>query len=192
MVLERKLSLEDYFELEKNLEVRHEFVDGELIEMAGTTKIHNKIIRNMMVALDAATRREGCELYSETIKLQTTSGKIRYPDIMLCCQPSEDAYLETSPCFIAEILSESTETTDYTAKVREYLALANLEGYAIIAQTERLVVLYERRGDEWRYKHINSGSFEIPCLNTSLTVDAICEGIEFISAFDSSSDQTKS
>jgi Uma2 family endonuclease len=179
VILERKLSLEEYFQLEQTWELRHEFVDGELIEMPGTTKKHNKIIRNIMVTLDQATRAMNCELYSEAVKLQVAPRKIRYPDVMLCCQPNESDFLETAPCFLVEILSDSTETTDYGAKVREYLPLESLQTYAIVAQTERLVVLYERRGDEWMYRSLTDGSFNVPCLDTTLTLDAIFDGISF-------------
>ena len=37
----RKYTLEEYFELDKNSDVRHEFYDGEVFAMAGTTRNHN-------------------------------------------------------------------------------------------------------------------------------------------------------
>jgi Uma2 family endonuclease len=179
VVLEKKLSLEEYFTLEQTLELRHEFVDGKLIEMPGTTKMHNKIVQNIVLSLARLARNHDCELYSEAIKLQIGAGKIRYPDVMLTCQPSENNYLENAPCFLVEVLSNSTETTDGIIKAREYTSLPSLETYAIIAQTERLVVLYERRGDEWIYRSIVDGEFTVPCLETTLSLDAIFEGIVF-------------
>lgn len=179
MVLERKISLEEYLKLEESAELRHEFVDGELIEMPGTSKKHNEIVQNIVLTLARLARNQQCKLYSEAVKLQTDVGKIRYPDIIITCQPLQSEYLENAPCFLVEVLSDSTETTDYGAKVREYLALPSLETYALIAQTERLVILYERRNDEWLYRTLTTGEFAVPCLDTTLTLDAIYDGIRF-------------
>ena len=169
MVLEKNLSLEDYFDLEKNLEVRHEFVDGELIQMPGTTFPHNDIVNNISYALLKIARAKGCRLQTESIKLQVTSSRVRYPDIMISCQPKQNKYLEFAPCFLAEILSETSEIIDYGAKVREYLELPSLETYAIIAQTQPLLIVYQRDSSGWRYQNFTQGALEIPCLETSLT-----------------------
>jgi Uma2 family endonuclease len=177
VVLEKKLSLEEYFTLEQTLELRHEFVDGELIEMPGTTLQHNDIVQNFVLALTRVARAKGCQLTCESIKLQVGNNRIRYPDVMLSCHPKESNYLETAPCFLVEVLSDSTETTDGIIKAREYTSLPSLEMYAIVAQTERLVVLYERREQEWIYRSLTEGSFAVPCLETTLSLDAIYEGI---------------
>jgi Uma2 family endonuclease len=179
VILERKPSLEEYFQLEQTLELRHEFVDGELIEKPGTTIEHNDIVNNIAFALLKMARAKGCRLQTEAIKLQVAPRKIRYPDVMLTCQPRQSDYLETAPCFLVEILSDSTEITDGIIKAREYTSLPSLETYAIVAQTERLVVLYERRDNEWIYRSITDGEFTVPCLETKLSLDAIYEGIEF-------------
>ena len=178
-LLEAKISVQDYLELEKVSELRYEFVDGELIEMPGTTHEHNDIVNNIAYALLKIARARGCRLQTETIKLQVSPAKFRYPDVMLSCQPKQDKYLEFAPCFLAEILSDSTEITDYGAKVREYLALPSLQTYAIIAQTECLIVVYQRDEKGWRYQLLTEGQLEIPCLETSLALEAIYEGIAF-------------
>ena len=190
-LLEAKISVQDYLELEKVSELKHEYVDGELIEMSGTKKNHNKVIQNIVVALNRLARDKGCDLYAESIKLQTTPSKFRYPDVMLSCQPSQDDYLEFAPYFLAEILSDSTEITDYGAKVREYLALPSLQTYAIIAQTERLIVVYQRDEKGWRYQSLTEGQLEIPCLETSLALEAIYEGIAFATPADATTTDSK-
>ena len=37
------MTVNEYLELEKHSEVRHEYVDGELLAMAGEKKRHNRI-----------------------------------------------------------------------------------------------------------------------------------------------------
>ncbi len=41
----RKYTLEEYFVLDKNSEVRHEFYEGEIFAMAGTTRNHNRLAK---------------------------------------------------------------------------------------------------------------------------------------------------
>jgi Uma2 family endonuclease len=179
MILERKISLEQYLELEQRMELRHEFVDGELIEMPGTTLQHNDIINNISFALLKTARAKGCRLQTENIKLRVDAQKIRYPDVIISCQERQSDHIESAPSFLVEVLSRSTETTDYGAKVREYLALPSLQTYAIIAQNERLVVLYERRGEQWLYRALSEGDFEIPRLEMRLSLNSIYDNIVF-------------
>jgi Uma2 family endonuclease len=179
VVLERKLSVEEYFQLEQTLELRHEFVDGEFIEMPGTSLRHNDIVNNIAFALLKIARAKGCQLQTEAIKLQVAPRKIRYPDVMLSCQPNESDFLETAPCFLVEISSPSTDATDNVLKLREYTALPTVELYAIVSQTERVVDLYKRSEEQWIYRSLKDGEFAVPCLETTLTLDAIFEGITF-------------
>jgi Uma2 family endonuclease len=42
--LRLKISVKDYLEGEKSSQVKHEYLDGEVYAMAGTSKSHNRII----------------------------------------------------------------------------------------------------------------------------------------------------
>ena len=54
----RRYTAEEYFALEEQSEVRHEFFDGEVFAMAGGTKSHNLIKGNMMVNIRAGVRQK--------------------------------------------------------------------------------------------------------------------------------------
>lgn len=45
------ISEEDYVEMEKNADCRHEYVDGYIYAMAGSSRPHNKIALNIGVIL---------------------------------------------------------------------------------------------------------------------------------------------
>lgn len=47
-VAEKKLSVEEYLELEKESDIRHEYVDGELLAMAGEKRRHNRLVRRLV------------------------------------------------------------------------------------------------------------------------------------------------
>ncbi len=44
-----KMSLEEYFELDKNAEGNFEYFDGEIFEMSGVSPNHARIERNLLV-----------------------------------------------------------------------------------------------------------------------------------------------
>jgi Uma2 family endonuclease len=54
--LEQKIDVETYLELEKSSEVRHEYVDGELLAMAGEKLQHNDIVANILEVLRPIAR----------------------------------------------------------------------------------------------------------------------------------------
>jgi Uma2 family endonuclease len=73
-------------------------------------------------------------------------------------------------------LSDSTKATDFTAKLDEYKKLPTLERYIMIAQDERVAVLYKRVGDHWEVETLTGeGEIDIPCLSTSVLLEQIYE-----------------
>jgi Uma2 family endonuclease len=175
----RKISVEEYFELEKRSEVRHEYVDGKLIEMPGGTRDHGIIVKNLVKTLDDVAIKHGCELQQLEVKLRTQNTRYRYPDIMISCNPGSESYFLENPCFIAEVTSESTADVDHGKKLEEYLNLPSLERYAIISQLSRFVVAFRRENGVRTFETFDgTGEFEIPCLGVSLSLDQIYANLE--------------
>ena len=59
---EKTLTVEQYLEFEQTAELRHEFVDGQLIAMAGETLTHDDIVLNIVEALRPIARAKKCKL----------------------------------------------------------------------------------------------------------------------------------
>ncbi|NCS42496.1 MAG: Uma2 family endonuclease [Microcystis aeruginosa BS11-05] len=53
----KTLSLEEYRNLETSAETKHEYHDGEIIEMTGGSINHNRLVRNLIRLLDNALRK---------------------------------------------------------------------------------------------------------------------------------------
>ena len=51
----KKMSVAEYIQYEERSEIRHEFDNGKLIAMAGTTDRHNDICYNIKTALTFST-----------------------------------------------------------------------------------------------------------------------------------------
>ena len=58
IVADKKYSVEEYFELEKTSEIRHEFINGDIIAMLGESKKANEIAGNIYVSLRNSFKKE--------------------------------------------------------------------------------------------------------------------------------------
>jgi Uma2 family endonuclease len=174
------MTVQEYFDAEKRSEIRHEYVDGMLLEMPGTTRRHTIIVSNILLALKLAALQKGCEVHATNIMTRTQSHRYRYPDIVLTCNPGNDPYFLENPCFIAEVTSDSTADTDHGKKLEEYSRIPSLERYAIVSQAERLVVLYDLHDGSRTFEVISeAGDFAVPCLETRLSLDQIYASVTF-------------
>jgi Uma2 family endonuclease len=176
--LNKTLTLETYLTLEKASETRHEFVDGVMVAMTGEKRRHNYIVSRIFRLIVEKAEALGCEVVFESVKVRTKGNRVRYPDIVVSCAPGDDDYFLDNPCFIAEVLSESTEHTDLFVKLDEYKQLPSLERYAVISQDSRGVVLYKRLNSHWEVETLHEGEIDIPCLQTTISLEQIYAGIE--------------
>jgi Uma2 family endonuclease len=180
MVKSKAMSVEQYLEFEKTSEIRHEYVDGELLAMAGEKRRHNLLVQKFVRLLGDVVEQQQCEMAAEGVKLRTRTTRFRYPDIMISCAPGMDEYFLDNPCFIAEVLSESTATSDFTKKLDEYKKLPTLERYALVSQNSPFVILYKRVEERWEVETLDGeGEIDVPCLGFSLTLERLYQGINF-------------
>lgn len=172
------VSVEEYLRLEQSSDVRHEYVDGQLLAMAGESQEHEDIVLNIVEALRPIARAKGCRLYTKNIKLHVTKKRYRYPDVMILCTSKTEDGIETEPCFVLEVLSDSTAQTDLSDKLKEYTAMPSVERYIIASQTTRYVIVYQKSDDGWKVKTLEtSGEIDIPCIGASLSLEQLYEGI---------------
>jgi len=65
-----------YLEFEAEADNRHEFINGEIIPMAGGTTNHNELVTNLCVLLKPSLREQGRRLYSENVRLWIPSANV--------------------------------------------------------------------------------------------------------------------
>ena len=103
----------EYLVLERESEIRHEYLDGEIFQMAGANKRHNLISSNMIRVISNQILDRECSVYGSDmrIKIRATE-KYTYPDVVALCGPeefedeTEDNLL--NPALIIEVLSKTT------------------------------------------------------------------------------------
>ena len=133
---------------------RYEFVDGELIEMSGSSRIHNLIAGRVYRAIGDLAPEQQFEVYQFDLRLRVRNGRHRYPDVMLT--PSPPAMLDDeqdtvlNPLVLVEVLSPSTEAEDRGPKLDEYRAIPSVTDYLILSQDVPHCEHHVRRGpDRW-------------------------------------------
>ena len=179
MTVATKLTAAEYLELEKSAEVRHEFVDGVMLAMAGSSLQHNEIVFRLRASLTGFAQTKKCVIATESLRVMTRVRRYRYPDLVVSCAPQNDDHCIDQPCLIVEVLSESTAQIDHNDKLEEYTRLPSLQRYAIISQDVRRVIVYKRSLDGWAVEILEDGSIDIPCLETSVTLEQIYAGLEW-------------
>src|SRR5665811_429592 len=115
------MGVEDYLEFEKDAPIRHEYVDGQLHAMTGTSKRHNLVAGNIYSALRVASMNTPCQVYMSDVKVQIPGSVFYYPDVVVACETeSDDPYTEQHPCLIVEVISPSTAAKDHREKLEAY------------------------------------------------------------------------
>lgn len=184
---EKKYTISEYLEMEEKSEIRHEYYDGEVFAMAGTTMNHNDIVDNVRSFLKDLFRPKGCRVFAENIKVEAIENfYYPYPDVIVTCAPEDinGTYIVKHPSILVEVISKSSANYDRGFKMRKYQDIDSLQYYVLVSQFECLVELYTRSEQEgvWMYQSFNKPeaviSFDL--LDFIMPVSAVYEGIVFL------------
>ena len=69
---QRSMSVAEYLEWEMRQERKHEYIDGEVIEMTGGTRQHSEIMVNLTVAIDRQLDDSPCRLQSSEMRIKVS------------------------------------------------------------------------------------------------------------------------
>jgi len=142
-----------YLSDELTSNVKHEYINGVLFAMVGACSNHVTICLNLSVEICSFLKGKKCKGFDSDMKLKTSSGKFRYPDIMVVCdEPSKNDLYKECPIILVEVLSKSTRRKDKTEKKIEYLNIPTLEQYVLIEQDFIDVEVF-RKENNWRSDH---------------------------------------
>ncbi len=157
------MSPEEYLEFEHHSDTKHEYIDGEVYAMAGTTKAHNTISLNLAILFREKLKNSNCQTFMADIKVNVSNQKrFFYPDIVVTCDDNDDvnAYDIKFPKVIVEVLSESTETFDRGKKFQYYRTIPSLQEYILVSSQEYLIECFRRtKNDLWTlqtYEELNA------------------------------------
>lgn len=147
-------SPEEYLALERKADGKNEYVHGQIIAMAGASRLHNLLAGNLYRELSQQLRGRPCEAYISDMRVKVSpTGLYTYPDVVVVCGPIrfEDVHNDTllNPTVLVEVLSASTEAYDRGDKFAHYRRLESLQDYLLVSQDKVRLEHYVRQGSQW-------------------------------------------
>ena len=189
--IEKKIyTTEAYFDFELDSPERHEYDNGEIRLITGGTPNHNRICRNLLIALELAFKGKPYETFITDQRLWIRDRNIyTYPDIMVLEKPIQLQEKRTdtvmNPCLIAEVLSKSTKDYDHSEKFLAYRTIKTFQEYLLIDQYQIQVEHYVKTAaNQWLMSEYTDPqvTLTLRSIGLKLTIADLYENIEFVEA----------
>ncbi|MGC1245209.1 MAG: Uma2 family endonuclease [Spirulinaceae cyanobacterium] len=143
----RYYSPEEYLALEETADYKSEYINGEILTMAGGSINHNRVALNLSTELNFAFKKLDYQVFMADVRLWIPEkNSYTYPDIMVV--KGEPEYYKdrsdtiTNPLLIVEVLSKSTQSYDRDLKFRAYRSIPTFQEYLLFEQDEIYVEQY--------------------------------------------------
>lgn len=177
----------EYLAFESESEIKHEYRDGEIVEMTGGTPNHNDIAGNFYAFLKLALRGKDDKVYMSDLRLWIRQFNIfTYPDVMvtqgkpILLDDRNDTII--NPSLIIEVLSKSTKNYARGDKFDYHRSLLSFSEYILVDQYRYSVQQYAKADDSrwWlnEYRTLED-SFALVSLDLEIELKAIYEEIVF-------------
>lgn len=178
----QKMTPEEYLEWEAKQELRHEYIDGEILAMTGGSIPHNDIALNFYTALRPHLRQRGCRVNVSDVKVQANqNSRYFYPDLVVTCHPDDlkSRNFIQHPKVIIEVLSPSTANYDRTKKLKYYRQIPSLQEYILVDSEDISVEVYHRgEGKIWLYyAYTNGEAIALESIEFECPIEILYEGV---------------
>lgn len=192
-LLERHIlyTVDEYLQMERASEERHEYIDGHIVMMSGESLAHDQICINLAGEIRTQLRGTPCQALSPNMKVRTRlhekhRGRFSYPDLTVVCGSpvfhDQQKDVLVNPVVIFEVLSPSTEWYDRSEKYARYRdELESLTDYVLVAQGYPHIEHYTRRHDGWLFGMARGleNRLDITNINCTLRLADVYERVEF-------------
>ena len=138
---------EQYLRDEEFADTKHEWIDGEVREMAGVSAEHTLIANRIRSLLDRAYGRPPAGgvwgVFDSDFKTRIPDGPYVYPDAAVAAapyrfeppvRPGGPRTVLLNPAVLVEVLSDSTAHIDRGEKLRAYRTIPSLRDYLLFEQ----------------------------------------------------------
>ena len=182
----RRYTLDEYFKIARDSEVKLEYIDGEIVAMAGGTYNHSLIAANFIGALSPRLKGKPCRVLESNLRVGIRRSRYTYPDIPVVCGSPQfdprDSETIVNPRVLIEVLSPSTERSDRGEKFNRYQMLESLEEYVLVSQDKPLIETFFRQSDGGWLLMPYSGMeavVKLRSLDVEIPLSEIYAGVEF-------------
>lgn len=150
---DKTYTVEEYVRHEWTAPARSEFINGQLFEMPGEKDINNEIAGRLLYILMSTLKTKGYHIYAFDIKVKIYGeNKYYYPEVFVTKEPEteKNQYIKNEPILIVEVVSETSQVTDYVDKYIDYTKIPSLQYYLIVEPETTLITCYTKgENDEW-------------------------------------------
>ena len=173
---QRYYSPEEYLTLEEAADYKSEYIDGEIIPMAGGSTNHNQIAGNFYIELGVAFKKLDYRVFMSDVRLWIPKRRIyTYPDVMLVAGKPE--YYNnrtdtiTNPQLIIEVLSPSTKGYDKSNKFKGYRTIPTFQEYLLIDQTQIYIEHFHKTDERrWSFSDYDESNVTIGLSSVSFEI----------------------
>lgn len=176
-----RYTYQEYVWLEQESSIRHEFLSGEIVAMAGGTPEHAAMAAEIIGQLRQCLRGTSCRVFTSDLGVRVLeTGLATYPDACVVCGPTvrdpDKKTNVTNPRVLVEVTSDGTEDYDRGEKLQHYKRIPSLEAVVIVSHREPHVEVWDRRGhsESWQKTEARDGAkILVAPLGCELDVEAI-------------------
>jgi len=190
MSLPRAMSVftaEQYLDLERHSEIRHEFLDGTVYAMSGASRAHSAISFNLATVIGPQLRGTSCAGFSNDMKVRVGDATLfAYPDLTIYCgEPTfhdDHGDVLLNPVVLFEVLSRSTEAYDRGEKFERYKMIETLKDYVLVSQDCARIEHFSRQTDgTWTLNEVVGleASLDLASINCRLPLAEVYDRVEF-------------
>lgn len=177
---------EEYLELELASETHSEYRNGTIIPMTGGTPDHNELAINLAALLKSTLRGKPYRIFATDQRLWVPNRHLyTYPDVMVIEKPLQLQTGRTdtviNPCFLAEVLSKSTQDYDHGEKFSAYRTIESFREYLLIDQYSIHIEHYVKTAaNQWLLSEYSDSNFtlSLSTVEASIPVIELYENIE--------------
>lgn len=170
----------EYVAAEASAPVRHEYVGGVAVAMAGGSIEHGRLIARLVALLAERLAGKPCIALSSDVRVRVRAAdRASYPDVLVVraeIQRDPDGdHAVVNPTLIIEVLSESTEAVDREEKLADFRRLPSLTEYVLVSQRERRIDLYRKSAPRrWSLDELGRGErVTLASVGVEVSVDEV-------------------
>lgn len=183
----KHFSVAEYLEMEKASHEKHEYFQGEIFSMSGSSTNHNLIFSSLFIFLSVKLAGSKCIPFGSDMRMNIPENTLfTYPDISVYCNgikhstDDKDSILE--PTIIIEILSPSTKNYDRGGKFKLYRDIRTLKEFILIdSESVSVEAFYLNGKQHWElieYKEIG-GTLKFVSMGFEISLADIYKYIRF-------------
>jgi Uma2 family endonuclease len=178
-VARQRATYAEYMAFAETSELKHEFISGEIVAMAGGTIAHGRLIGQVTGLIRDALKGRPCVVLPAEVRVRIRAAdRATYPDLHIVCGAVEadpdDPHAVVNPTVIVEVLSDRAAESHRGDKFAAYRRLRSLREYVLVSQHERRIDVYRRQEASWHLEDFGPGErLELASIGVALAVDDV-------------------